>query len=74
MMARILPIEFINYKVRGWIQSKLPSSYSYNVLSAVVAGVTATSIIYPTDVLRQFMNNNTKSQISILKALKTMIS
>ena len=40
----------------------------------MAAGLTASSIIYPTDILRQFMNNYTKGHISIWGALKTIVS
>ena len=72
MMMRIVPIECINYWVRGWMQTKLPKGWGFNITSAVVGGLSATSLIYPSDILRQYMNNNTKSRLTVLDAIKTI--
>ena len=70
MLGRILPIESINYYTRKNLQLKFPNTYLHNILISIVSGITASTLIYPTDIVRQLMNNNTKSQLSIWKALK----
>ena len=54
------------------MQTVLPSGWGYNIVSAVTGGLSATTLIYPSDILRQYMNNNTKSRLTILKAIKTI--
>jgi len=37
------------------------------------AGITATSIVYPSDILRQFMNNQVTEQVTVRNAIRTII-
>jgi hypothetical protein len=70
MLARVLPIESINYETRRYLQQRLPNTLSSNILIAIVSGITAITLVYPSDIIRQIMNNNTKSHISILATIK----
>lgn len=40
----------------------------------MVSGITATTILYPTDVLRQFLNNNISGRLSLLAASRKILS
>ena len=63
IFLRILPfhrVSVINYKARQALQSALPNTVSMNVGIAVLAGWTASSILYPFDILRQSLGTNTE--------------
>ena len=58
-IARFFPNEYINYKARQFLQNKLPNSISMNMGIAVLAGWTASSVLYPFDIVRQHLGTNT---------------
>lgn len=70
MLSRIIPIESINYATRKRLHQEVANTLLNNILVAIISGITATTLIYPTDIVRQIMNNNTKAQISILSTIK----
>lgn len=72
MVARVMPVESINYETRRYLQQKLPNQLGYNIFIAIVSGITAFTIIYPSDIVRQTMNNNTQSHISISSTIKSI--
>ena len=45
-----------------------------NVLISIASGITATTIMYPTDILRQFLNNHIASRVSVVAAFKKIVS
>ena len=59
-IARFFPNEFINYKARQSLQNKLPSTIGINMGIAVIAGWTASSLLYPFDLVRQHLGTNTE--------------
>lgn len=64
----------MNYYARKNLQKIFKNTLINNVLIAIASGIAAVTIIYPTDILRQLMNNNTKSRLSIIDALKEIKS
>lgn len=68
-LSRALPIESINYHSRKELQKHLPNTLLHNIFISVVSGITASTLLYPTDILRQLLNNNTaKHRMSIFSA------
>lgn len=69
-ILRFFPNEFINYKARGFLQTFLSNSLGNNLVVAIAAGWTASSILYPCDILRQSMGTNTEKDNSSLKTIR----
>ena len=73
-VARVLPNELIGYYTRKTMQQYCSNHLLNNVLISMISGATMTTILYPSDVLRQFLNNQVSSKLTFLSALKKMIS
>jgi hypothetical protein len=70
----ILPIEVINFYTRKSLQPYFTNTLMNNIFISIISGMTAATILYPTDVLRQFLNNNTQAHLSVINALKKIVS
>ena len=73
-MARVLPIEWINYYTRKTLQQHFSNKLMNNVLISIISGLTATTTMYPTDILRQFLNNHIAGRLSVVGAFKKIVS
>ena len=73
-MARVLPIEWINYYTRKTLQQYFNNRLVNNMLISIASGLTATTIMYPTDILRQFLNNHIAGRLSVVSAFKKIVS
>lgn len=72
-ILRFFPNEFINFKARGFYQGYVANSFASNLGVAVLAGWTASSILYPFDILRQTLGTNTEKESKPLKAIKGIV-
>ena len=70
MLGRIFPIETINYHCRRELQKRMPNTWGNNVGIAILSGTTASTVMYPLDILRQFMNNQTSGGMSVTQAVR----
>jgi solute carrier family 25 (adenine nucleotide translocator) protein 4/5/6/31 len=72
-ILRFFPNEFINFKSRGFYQGFVNNAINTNLMVAVLAGWTASSILYPFDILRQAMGTNTDRDTKTLKAIQGIL-
>ena len=72
-IARFFPNESINLKTRQALQKKMPGTFKMNVMIAILSGWTASSILYPFDILRMAMSNSTEKSTKITSLLKSII-
>jgi solute carrier family 25 (adenine nucleotide translocator) protein 4/5/6/31 len=72
-IARFFPNETINLKTRQFLQKRLPNKFETNVLSAMLSGWTASSILYPFDILRLSLSNSTEKEIRIWTVMKNIL-
>jgi len=73
-MARVLPIEAINYYTRKTLQQYFSNKLANNILISIISGITASTILYPTDILRQFLNNSTSGRLTFFAATQTILA
>ena len=72
-ILRFFPNEFINYKARGFYQDFVPNTLSSNITVAVLGGWTASSILYPCDILRQVLGTNTDKEVKTFKTIQGIV-
>lgn len=72
-ILRFFPNEFINYKARGFYQDFVSNSLINNIAVAVLGGWTASSILYPCDILRQTLGTNTEKEAKTLKTIQGIL-
>jgi hypothetical protein len=63
----------INFKTRSALQQYSQGKISNNVLIAIVAGSSASSILYPFDILRMSLSNTTEKNYKIIQTLKNIV-
>lgn len=72
-ILRFFPNEFINYEARGFYQNFATNSLTNNIAVAILGGWTASSILYPCDILRQSLGTNTEKEAKTLKTIQGIL-
>lgn len=72
-IVRFFPNESINFQTRATLRKYVPDKFSFNVMVAIVAGWTASSLLYPFDILRMSLSNSTEKEYKISQALRTIV-
>ncbi len=70
----MLPNELIGYYTRKAMQQQFSNHLLNNVFISIISGVTATTLLYPSDVLRQFLNNQISNKLTFMSAIKKLVS
>lgn len=73
-VARVLPNELISYHTRKTLQQHVSNKLINNVLISILSGFAVTTILYPTDVLRQFLSNQVSAKPSFSGAFRKIVS
>jgi len=73
-VARVLPNELISYYTRKTLHQHVSNKLINNVLISILSGFTVTTILYPTDVLRQFLSNQVLTKLDFVGAFKRIVS
>lgn len=63
----------INFNTRCALQKYSQQKIANNVLIAIIAGWSASSVLYPFDILRMSLSNTTEKHYKVIHTLKTLI-
>ena len=58
--------------MRKYLQSQVSDNFVNNVFIAMAAGISSTALIYPTEILRMFMNNQVQGKMSVSSSVQTI--
>lgn len=72
-ILKFFPSECISYKARLFLQSSAQNSVSLNMGIAVLAGWTASSILYPFEIVRQSLGTNTEKEGKLGSTVKGIL-
>ena len=72
-ILRFFPNEAINSKTRSTLRKQSSDSVAANLAIAVMAGWTATSILYPVDILRQSLSTSTDKSSNVIATFRGLV-